>query len=201
MRECDYLIIGAGIAGASAAYHMGGEGSVIILEREDQPGYHSTGRSAAVFTENYGPRTMRVMSKVSAPFLRNPHEGFSDIPLLHDMGVIFVARDDQLDSMKALLKDLQELSETLVGISPVRPRMHIRVGVGPLVRAVERRVIGDDAPSTLVSRPRSTVTRLARVRERLTRAVVAERRARHEQRHSHPEDHVSHHGSDLCRQG
>ncbi len=34
MRECDYLIIGAGIAGASAAYHMGGEGSVIILERE-----------------------------------------------------------------------------------------------------------------------------------------------------------------------
>ncbi len=72
MRECDYLIIGAGIAGASAAYHMGGEGSVIILEREDQPGYHSTGRSAAVFTENYGPRTMRVMSKVSAPFLRTP---------------------------------------------------------------------------------------------------------------------------------
>jgi D-arginine dehydrogenase len=120
MRECDYLIIGAGIAGASAAYHIGGESSIIILEREDQPGYHSTGRSAAVFTENYGPRTMRVMSKVSAPFLRNPHEGFSDIPLLHDMGVIFVARDDQLDSMKALLKDLQELSETLVEISPER---------------------------------------------------------------------------------
>ena len=120
MRECDYLIIGAGIAGASAAYHIGGESSIIILEREDQPGYHSTGRSAAVFTENYGPRTMRVMSKVSAPFLRNPHEGFSDIPLLHDMGVIFVARDDQRDSMAALLKDLQELSDTLVEISPAK---------------------------------------------------------------------------------
>lgn len=120
MRECDYLIIGAGIAGASAAYHIGGDSSIIILEREDQPGYHSTGRSAAVFTENYGPRTMRVMSKVSAPFLRNPHEGFSDIPLLHDMGVIFVARDDQRASMAALLKDLQELSDTLVEVTPER---------------------------------------------------------------------------------
>ena len=120
MRECDYLIIGAGIAGASAAYHIGSGSSIIILEREDQPGYHSTGRSAAVFTENYGPRTMRVMSKVSAPFLRNPHEGFSDIPLLHGMGVIFVARDDQRASMAALLKDLQELSDTLVEVTPER---------------------------------------------------------------------------------
>ncbi len=120
MRECDYLIIGAGIAGASAAYHIGSGSSIIILEREDQLGYHSTGRSAAVFTENYGPRTMRVMSKVSAPFLRNPHEGFSDIPLLHDMGVIFVARDDQRASMAALLKDLQELSDTLVEVTPER---------------------------------------------------------------------------------
>jgi D-arginine dehydrogenase len=120
MRECDYLIIGAGIAGASAAYHIGSGSSIIILEREDQPGYHSTGRSAAVFTENYGPRTMRVMSKVSAPFLRSPHEGFSAIPLLHDMGVIFVARDDQRASMAALLKDLQELSDTLVEVTPER---------------------------------------------------------------------------------
>ncbi len=120
MRECDYLIIGAGIAGASAAYHLGGEGSVIILEREDQPGYHSTGRSAAVFTENYGPRTMRVMSKVSAPFLRTPPEGFSDVPLLHDMGVMFVARDDQLAIVAALVKELRELSDTVVEVSRAR---------------------------------------------------------------------------------
>ena len=48
MRECDFLIIGAGIAGASAAYHLVKKNKkVIILEREGQPGYHSTGRSAA----------------------------------------------------------------------------------------------------------------------------------------------------------
>ena len=61
VRECNFLIVGTGIAGASAAYHLAGSSSVILLERESQPGYHSTGRSAAVYAESYGPRLMRVM--------------------------------------------------------------------------------------------------------------------------------------------
>ena len=59
VRECNFLIVGTGIAGASAAYHLAGSSSVILLERESQPGYHSTGRSAAVYAESYGPRLMR----------------------------------------------------------------------------------------------------------------------------------------------
>ena len=57
MQSADFLIIGAGVAGASLSYHLTGQGKgkVIILEREDQPGYHSTGRSAAVYNSNYGP--------------------------------------------------------------------------------------------------------------------------------------------------
>ena len=70
-RECDYLIVGSGIAGASAAYHLVHHGKVILLERESQPGYHSTGRSAAVFAESYGPRLMRVMTV--AVRVRDPH--------------------------------------------------------------------------------------------------------------------------------
>lgn len=41
----DYVIVGAGIAGASLAYRLPSEASVLVLERESQPGYHSTGRS------------------------------------------------------------------------------------------------------------------------------------------------------------
>ena len=50
----DILVIGAGIAGASAAYELAGERRVIVLEQEAQAGFHSTGRSAALFSETYG---------------------------------------------------------------------------------------------------------------------------------------------------
>ena len=50
----DFLILGGGMAGASAGFFLADHGSVTLIEKEDAPGYHSTGRSAALFTENYG---------------------------------------------------------------------------------------------------------------------------------------------------
>lgn len=113
VRACDFLIIGSGIAGASAAYHLTGCGKVILLERENQPGYHSTGRSAAVFAESYGPRLMRIMTVASGPFLRNPAKGFADTPLMHPRGALFVAREDQRSLLEGLVKELGELSDDL----------------------------------------------------------------------------------------
>ena len=58
MESFDIAIIGAGIAGASLAYRLvyrlADRRSVVVLERESQPGYHSTGRSAAMFMKSYG---------------------------------------------------------------------------------------------------------------------------------------------------
>lgn len=51
MERVDFLIVGGGMAGASAAYELAAHGSVVVLERESQPGYHSTGRSAALYTQ------------------------------------------------------------------------------------------------------------------------------------------------------
>ncbi|MEQ9125909.1 MAG: FAD-dependent oxidoreductase, partial [Alphaproteobacteria bacterium] len=41
----DIAVVGAGMAGASAAYFLSAEKSVVLLERESHPGYHATGRS------------------------------------------------------------------------------------------------------------------------------------------------------------
>ena len=54
MNHADVIVIGAGIAGASVAAHLAEARRVVLLEREDRAGYHSTGRSAALFTEIYG---------------------------------------------------------------------------------------------------------------------------------------------------
>lgn len=118
MKEYDYLIVGAGIAGASAGYEMADQGSVLLLEREGQPGYHSTGRSAALFTENYGPKVIRSLSIASGPFFHHPPEGFTEIPLLEDLGLLFVAREDQRGAFDELLAGCRELTDAIHEIGP-----------------------------------------------------------------------------------
>src|SRR3546814_16886738 len=54
MLKVDIAIIGGGIAGAGLAAMAGAHASIAILEMEDQPGYHTTGRSAAFYAETYG---------------------------------------------------------------------------------------------------------------------------------------------------
>ena len=60
MNDFDVIVIGAGIAGASVAYALAEANPVVLLERETQPGYHSTGRSAAMLTETYGTAAVAV---------------------------------------------------------------------------------------------------------------------------------------------
>ena len=101
MEPVDFIVIGAGIAGASAAYALAEHGRVLILERESQPGYHTTGRSAALFTENYGNRTIRRLTRASGPFLKQPPAGFAEHPILTPRGVLMIARADQLGALDA----------------------------------------------------------------------------------------------------
>ncbi len=97
----DFIIIGAGIAGASAGYFLAAEGRVLVLEMEDQPGYHSTGRSAALFTETYGGRTIRALASGGRAFFENPPAGFAANPILTPRGALFVGRADQADALAA----------------------------------------------------------------------------------------------------
>ena len=103
----DYAVIGAGIAGASIAYHLsvGGRARVLVLEREPQPGYHSTGRSAAMFIETYGTPTIRALTRASRAFYEQPPEGFTESPLFTPRGVLYIARDGQQDLLESALRD------------------------------------------------------------------------------------------------
>src|SRR5438128_9192379 len=105
MREFDIAIVGAGIAGASLAYRLAAKRSVLLLERESQPGYHSTGRSAAMFIESYGPPAVRALTRASRAFYEQPPPGFADTPLLAPRGVLYLATAGQ----QALLETTRDM--------------------------------------------------------------------------------------------
>ena len=146
MNEYDYIVLGGGIAGASIAYHLAPEGSVVVLEGEEQPGYHTTGRSVAVHTDSYGPEVMRKLSKASHDFIMQPPGDFSEIPLQHPLGIIFVATDEQKDDLLAFLQSVQALSPDIHEISIDQVVEMVPVMKRDLLAAAfyDRRTIGMD---------------------------------------------------------
>ncbi|MDX5372212.1 MAG: FAD-binding oxidoreductase [Pseudomonadaceae bacterium] len=90
MIDCEFLIVGAGIAGASTGYFLAAHGRTLLLERESQPGYHSTGRSAALYTLAYGTPQVRALTAASRAFFDAPPAGFSEHPLLSPRGELVV---------------------------------------------------------------------------------------------------------------
>jgi D-arginine dehydrogenase len=106
MQTCDVLIVGGGIAGASAAYEIAAFAKTILLERESQPGYHTTGRSAAVYAPAYGNRVIRALTGASHAFYRERAGGLADHPVLAPRGALFVGRADQLASLRTLYDEI-----------------------------------------------------------------------------------------------
>lgn len=87
----DVVVVGAGMAGASVGWQLAHAGQrVLLLERESQPGYHTTGRSAALFEEHYGPEQVQALTRASRAFYEHPPAGFVDTPILHPRGVMYV---------------------------------------------------------------------------------------------------------------
>lgn len=101
MNEVDIVIVGAGMAGASLAAELAGSGlSIVILETEDQPGYHTTGRSAAFWHESYGGPVIQPLTTGSLPFLGTPPEGFSDHGFLTPRHAVTLGRDADSGAMQ-----------------------------------------------------------------------------------------------------
>ena len=97
----EVVIVGSGIAAASLGFWLAPHARVLLLEREEQPGYHSTGRSAALFFESYGTPQVRALTLASRAFLDQPPAGFADTPILSPRGALLVAAPGQ----EALLEE------------------------------------------------------------------------------------------------
>ncbi len=123
--ECDVVIIGAGIAGASAAYEIAATRRVLLLEREDQPGYHTTGRSAALFAPNYGNAAIRAITVAARDFYTTPPEGFASTPLLSPRGALTIGAAEDTDMLEHEFKDFSALSTTIRQIDPADARRMI----------------------------------------------------------------------------
>ena len=110
----DAIVIGAGIAGATVAAHLSPDHKVVLVEAEEAAGYHSTGRSAAIWILNYGPPDVQVLTGLSRTFFEHPPEAFADAPILAHRPVVFLAPPEQRDHLARLLAEGTGLREASV---------------------------------------------------------------------------------------
>lgn len=103
----DVAIIGAGIAGASLAAELAPHLSVVLIEAEDFPGYHATGRSAAFWSETYGGPHVQPLSSASGPFLRDPPATFSGQGFLRPRGALMIGRSCDEGPVAAFLSEFE----------------------------------------------------------------------------------------------
>ena len=106
----DVAVVGGGIAGVSAACELAGAGcSVVLLEQEEQLAHHTTGRSAAVFLESYGPPTVRALTAASRADYDAAPERFGTPPLLEARSALWVAPASQVRLLDALVGEVPTL--------------------------------------------------------------------------------------------
>jgi D-arginine dehydrogenase len=118
MQDFDFAIVGAGIAGVSAAYHLAPHARVIVLEREHAAAYHTTGRSAALHSETYGSAEIRAITVSSGRFYRKPPPGFADHPLLTPRGALIAGRADQQPVLQKAAADYARLVPSVRWLDP-----------------------------------------------------------------------------------
>lgn len=130
--HADCIVVGAGIAGASLAASLAGRLKVVLLEAETQAGYHSTGRSAALFAPIYGNAVIRALTRASRPFFDAPPAGLAASPLLRPRETLFLVGTGQDALANAFLEEADvragtralDIEETLARV-PVLSRERI----------------------------------------------------------------------------
>lgn len=110
-KTADVIVIGAGMAGASAAAEMSRGAKVVLLESEAQPGHHSTGRSAAIFIPSYGNAAVRQLNRASRPLLESHPFDPEGGGVLSPRGILFLAPADETQLVDQLLAENDGIEE------------------------------------------------------------------------------------------
>ena len=121
----DFIVIGAGIAGASLAYELARRARVCLIEGESRPGYHATGRSAALFAPSYGGREIRALTRASRAFFDLPPAGFCEQPLLLPRGCLYVARTDQRERLAGKVREIRASGGSVATIDATAARSYV----------------------------------------------------------------------------
>ena len=121
----DFIVVGAGMAGASVAAALASTAHIALIEAEPQPGFHATARSAALFAPNYGSPFFRALTRASAAFLHAPPENFSAHPLLHPRGALYLARAGQEPQLDSLLQSMRTTNTVVEVLSPAAARTKV----------------------------------------------------------------------------
>ena len=127
--QSDVIVLGAGMAGASLAAELAEKRTVTLLEIEDQPGRHATGRSAAMFIESYGNETIRALTRTSRSFLAAPPAGFAEVPLLTPRASLVIANTESLQILDRIH------AEARYGASLLRLDSAAALAMVPILRA------------------------------------------------------------------
>lgn len=116
MNDYDVAIIGAGIAGASLAATLPERFTILLLEAEDAPGYHATGRSAAFWSETYGGPGIQPLTSASFRFLDHPDPSFASGSFLKRCGSLHLGTQSDAEVAAEMLR---EFAHTAVHLRPV----------------------------------------------------------------------------------
>lgn len=117
--EPTVIVVGAGIAGASAAWSLAASlDDVTLLELENQPGTHATGRSAAILSETSGLREVCALAVASRSFFTTPPTDFCSAALLSPRGLLWVNDNPDDPANDALVVSAQSVGVALEALDP-----------------------------------------------------------------------------------
>lgn len=140
MQEFDIAIIGAGIGGASLASMLADAvpgRRVLLAERESFPGYHTTGRSAALYSVLYGNGTVCVLTAASRAFFDDPPPGFAEHPLLTPRGVLYISDQPDSDAVREVRESAARTGTRALPLTPGQARDMVPIlQPGPLREAL-----------------------------------------------------------------
>ncbi|HTT43127.1 MAG TPA: FAD-dependent oxidoreductase [Steroidobacteraceae bacterium] len=123
--QFDFIVIGAGMAGVSVADALAGSGNVALLEAEAQPGYHTTGRSAALFAPNYGSESFAALTRASAAFFHAPPAPHFPTPLLRHRGALYLARVEQHARLDEQVQRMRRRGAAVELLTPAAARARV----------------------------------------------------------------------------